>query len=380
MNMRIAAGLKAFILRLYLSIRGIALFILSVFLQKRGKLFNREDIRKILVIRMDRLGDFVVTTPLLKALKKEFPSSKITLLAGSDISALAAGQPWIDGIIAHDRPRDLSSFPALMRRIRREHFDLVIDCLMDYPVRTAILAYASGALYRLGFDIANRGVFFNLRVLPSTRKVSMAEETLNLLSGLGITPQISETQLVVAEEDKTAINSFLKVQGITGGVFIVGIHPGGFYPSQRWPAERFADLINRISGDFDAAVILLGGRNEEGLLRTIKEMAQGRVSIFYAQSLNLLAALIDRVGIFIGNNSGPLHMAAALKKKTVSTMGPTESILWAPSGAGHIVIRKDLDCSPCNRPVCADHRCMKLITVDDMFEAVTSQIEMIRGR
>jgi ADP-heptose:LPS heptosyltransferase len=84
------------------------------------------------------------------------------------------------------------------------------------------------------------------------------------------------------------------------------------------------------------------------------------------------------VELFIGNNSGPLHLAAALGKSTVSAMGPTDSRLWAPAGEGHIVLKKEVSCSPCNRPVCEDHRCMKLITVDEMFEAASLEIERIK--
>ena len=347
---------------------------------ERGRRFDKNYIRKILVMRMDRLGDFVITTPLLKALKKDFPFSEITLLARRDICELAETQPWIDDCIACERPAFLFSFLKLARKVKGCRFDLVIDCLKDYTLMTAVIAYASCAPYRLGFDVAKRGIFFNLKVSPTDGERTMAEETLALARRLGIISNDSKPEIIIDRADKPAIDDFMNANGIMGKSFFVGIHPAGFYPSQRWSSANFAELIDRLSKSCGINVVLMGDKNDMGLLNVIKDMAIIKPYIFCAKSLNLLAALIDKLDLFIGNNSGPLHMAAALGKMTVSTIGPTDSRLWTPKGEGHIILKKDVSCSPCNRPICKDHRCMELITVDEMFKAASQQLEKIKRK
>lgn len=363
---------------MYLSTRGSLLSLLGCFIGRDITRFEKKYVRKILVIRMGRLGDFVVTTPLLKALRKEFPSSKITLLGRKDICELAKKQPWIDDVITYDKTVSLSVFLKLVRKAQKGAFDLAIDCLKDYPLRTAILAYLTHAPHRLGFDIAKRGVFFNLKAGPGQDKGTVGEEMLDLAAELGIIPLDKMPEIVVSSADKSAVIGLMKVHGIREESFVVGIHPGGHYPSQRWDSANFVSLIDRLAKKFSIDMVLLGNNEEAELLRSIRDKTAAKTHIFCTESLSLLAALIGQVKLFIGNNSGPLHLAAALGKKTVSTLGPTDSRLWAPAGRGHIVLKKEVSCSPCNRPICEDHRCMELITVDDMFEAASLEIERIK--
>jgi ADP-heptose:LPS heptosyltransferase len=376
MLMTISPGVKQAVLNIYLSMRGIALTIVSLFVKGPVKRFDKKDIKKILVIRMDRLGDFIVTTPLLKTLRKEFPSARITLLARKDICELAIGQPSIDDVISYDDGVSISTFLSLAGRVRDRHFDLAIDPLRDYTLRTAMLAYVSRAPYRLGFDIAGRGVFFNLKVSPAGLKGTMAEDTISLAGEFGIAAEEVIPEIVVSDKDKTIVENFMRGQNITGG-FLIGIHPGGYYPSQRWSPDNFAKLIDRLSENAGIKIILLGSGKEAALLKAIEDKVAAGICVFRTDSLNSLAAIIDRLKLFVGNNSGPLHMAAALGKRTVSTMGPTDSRLWQPSGKGHIVLGKELACAPCNRPFCREHECMESITVDAMFGAVSLQIKRI---
>ena len=133
----------------------------------------------------------------------------------------------------------------------------------------------------------------------------------------------------------------------------------------------------RILDQCEANVILLGSSDEEGLLEAVKKSAGEDIQIFSCSDIREFMALLSRCALLVCNNSGPLHIASALKVPTVSTIGPTVTPLWLPSGENNVVIDKALSCSPCNRAVCKDHECMESITVDEVFEAVETQIANI---
>jgi len=162
--------------------------------------------------------------------------------------------------------------------------------------------------------------------------------------------------------------------GIQDRDILIGIAPGGFYPSQRWPAEKFARLADQAIRRFGAKVLLAAGPHEQGLLRDIVAHMQEKPFVAAGLPLDQLAALISRMNVLVCNNSGPLHIAAGLGVPTVSTMGPTDPLLWQPQGEGQIVIRKQVPCSPCSRGSCRTHRCMEEITVEEMEEGVAGSL------
>ena len=138
-------------------------------------------------------------------------------------------------------------------------------------------------------------------------------------------------------------------------------------------------LIERIREVFDInGIIVIGNADERDIIQKIKEICKEKVLYIVGMPLRKVISIISQCDIFIGNNSGPLHIASALKLPTVSMAGPTLFPLWLPYGEGHIVLKKELDCSPCNKGVCKDHRCMKMIQVEEVFEAVKRQIERVK--
>ncbi|OGW83267.1 MAG: hypothetical protein A2987_05840 [Omnitrophica bacterium RIFCSPLOWO2_01_FULL_45_10] len=368
-------------LSIYLFIRKILLFILSLFIVDRAcSSFDKEKVSKILVIRLDRIGDFMITTPLLKALKARFPLSEITLLARPNIRDLAGSQPWVDKTISFKGKLSILALFKLGEKIKKENFDLSIDCLFDYTLKTAFLCYLSRARYILGFDIDGRGVFLNLKVKPSGLKMGIVDETLNLLNAVGIESAQAKPELFVDKKELESVNNFLSREEVARNDILVAVHPGGHYPSQRWPWTRFCEVIDNISVQDDVKVVLVGSFLETGLLESIKKFSKRGVRIFRSASLPSLAALIERSDLLVCNNSGPLHMAAALKKPTVSTMGPTDSILWRPAGSGHVVLKAEVECSPCNRPICREHKCMAAIEAAEVSKVVSLEIDRIRKK
>ncbi|MCX5700369.1 MAG: glycosyltransferase family 9 protein [Candidatus Omnitrophica bacterium] len=369
---------KSALKNLYFSLRSLTLTL--VFRTRKAAIIRQEDVLSIVVIRIDRIGDLVVSFPAIKALKEIFPRSRLAVMVRPQLMPLLKNTPWIDERISYN------GFLNSIAILRRKHFYLAVDLLIDYPLKTAWLCFFSGARLRLGFDIAGRGRLFNLSLRPSRKEQRLGEHTLELVKFLGSVLGVSQEKIPTSDscilfsrEDKEFAEEFLRVRGIKSDDLIIGIHPGGQFPSQHWILGRFAALADEIYQKHRAKILILGNSNEKELVDKLSSLMKIKPILTVGLSLNKLAAIIAHFDILVCNNSGLLHIAAALEIPTVSTMGPTHPQLWSPKGDNHIVLRKELACSPCNRPVCARHDCMKLITVDEVLSGVENQISKIEN-
>lgn len=362
---------------IYIVLRRIMLRLVSVTVAKKKP--RAGDIASILVIRIERIGDLVVSLPALKALRQIFPNAKISVLVHEGNDTLLSSIPSIDEFILY------RGFANTVKELRRRHFDMTIDLLMDYRLKTAFLAYMSNSGFTAGFDIASRGLLFNLSFAPARERKHVSEYMLDFVKMLARSLSICEPEgdffdntLSVSEEGKKYAERFLSENGIKNTDIVIAIHPGGHFASQRWQVANFSRLADRIEEKDGAKAVIMGSPDEKGLVDEMAGTMEKKAIKAVGLSLDKLAALIYRADLLICNSSGPLHIAVALNTPTVSTMGPTDPVLWWPRGENHIVIRKGTDCSPCDRPVCAAHTCMSLISVEEMMEAVDLQIKRIK--
>ena len=369
---------RSVIKNIYLTLRRSILY--SMPINRKEGSFSARDIKSILVIRNDRIGDLVVSLGALKELKGAFPAARVSVLVRSGNEALLKNIPWIDEAILYD------GFFSTMRLLRQRHFDLAIDFFMSYFIKSASLAHLSGAEITAGYDFENRGRFFNIKVKPPQENVHYGRQVLYLVRKILESIPGTEAaaiyenpylEIPVTVQDRSYVESLLKEKLIYRGDLLIGIHPGGRYPSQRWPLDKFSRLADRLVKRYKAKIVMMGSGEEENMVDKARKMMQERSVEINGLGLDKLAALIARMELLICNNSGPLHIAVSLKVPTVSTMGPTDPHRWNPGGEDHIVIRKGLSCSPCNLGSCPGHRCMEEITIDDMEEAVVVQMEKI---
>lgn len=356
---------------LYLFLRGI--FLGSFFWRRRINRIYPERIRSVAALRIDRIGDVVVSLPALKALKEIFPQCRLTIILREQNMPLLKALPWIDELVAY------KGFWGTVWFLRRRRFDILIDLLMDYSLKTAWIAYLSKSALTVGSDLEGRGRLFNAALKPSPVRKLMSLYLLDLvrflagLSGLdkgNIKDSLPE--LEVFRKNKDFAEDFLREGGINPGEFLIAMHPGGYFPSQRWGIERFAQVADVLSQRYQAKIIVLAGANDARMAENFRGLVKAEALICAGLSLDKIAAIIARSDIFIGNNSGLLHIAAALGRPTVSTMGPTVPWLWMPQGDNQIVIRHNLECAPCSRGVCGEHKCMELISVEEVVKAVDS--------
>ncbi|MBT3880898.1 MAG: glycosyltransferase family 9 protein [Candidatus Scalindua sp.] len=370
------------ILDLYLTLRNLILGSLRSF----TKTYTKDDLsgsslKKILVIRLDRIGDMVVTTPIFRALKENLPDVHVTALTNPVNNNIVINNPFIDCILVYDRENKHKSFNSRLtffRSIRERKFDLVIDPYLDYELKTSFITRFVGNGFRLGFEFAGRGLFYNIRYNPnvfpvSTEKKHMIDYDLDLLTCIGVETEKRQPEIFLSSEEKAY--NLLKKAGVNPEDRVIGIHPGGHYESQRWPINEFAAISDYLITHYGIKVILFAGREEKQLISEFKGHAAKAPVILEDLSLREFMSALSYCSLFLCNNSGPLHIATALNIPTVSTMGPTIPYHWWPRGKNHIVLREDVDCSPCKKGICETHECMKLITTNDFIAAVERQIK-----
>jgi heptosyltransferase-2 len=346
-----------------------SLLFFLIFRKTQGISFGK--INKILFFRHDRIGDMVQSTAVLKALKKGYPHAKITVLASAQNYEILKHNPNVDEIHIY---KGILWFTKTMRP---KGYDLVIDPFMTYELKQALMTFLSGSKYRIGFEEAGREIFFNLRGPTASSPKKMVDHLLDLAELAGGKKAGCEPEVFLSEAEIEWATKALSDKGVNADAVTIAIHPGAHYSSQRWLAERFGELARRILNQGQAKVILLGSCDEKGLLETVKKSSKLEIPIFACDNIRELIALLSRCDLLVCNNSGPLHIAAALKIPTVSMIGPTVTPLWLPYGEKNVVINKELSCSPCNRAVCKGHVCMESITVDEVYEAMQKQIANI---
>jgi lipopolysaccharide heptosyltransferase II len=356
--------------KLYLRFRGAALGAIPLpagAWSRQGA--PREAIRRILFIRLDRVGDVVLSTPAIEALKRGFPRAEITVLLRPQTAALLENNPHVDRSVVLDPGAGPAERYRVLQDLRQQRFDLAVDPCVDWKLSTALIAWASGARFRIGYPCGGREVFFTMIAEQPDSHAHMADVILGTLVPLGIDRSNRQPRLYLTDEERNRAAGWLAER--TAGVKpLVGIHPGAFYETQRWPPEHFAALADRLQGRFD--VILFGGPADEGLVQQIHSLVPGRTLKVVTPDIRWFAALLSNCRLLVCNNSGPLHVASALGIPTVSFMGPTVKDLWSPLGEKHAVLRIDgLACIGCNRGACpaGSPDCMRRITPEMAVEA-----------
>ncbi len=362
-----------------------------------------KEFKNILVISLQGIGDLLLATPLLRGLKLNLPEARLSVLTLRSNKDILSNNPYVDDIIVFDANanRYIFTIPALLCDIRKRHPDLSI-CAYPSGLRSAAIGYLSGANERFGQELSlfkNYRLFFTKQtpITEVKHAVMMNLDFLKLLD-VDIGRLDSNPILDLSEKDERFSAEFLKTNKIGDNDLLIAIHAGGgrYTAAYRsWPKERFAQVADFLIEKFNAKVIFIGGAGDETTVKEISKkmvhpplIAAGRVS------LTQTAAIIQKSRLLICNNSAPMHMAAALRVPTVSIFGSADPRIHRPYGHGHIVLRKELECSPCYYPFfrdtlaetkirnrwsakkfrCAsdDYRCLSSITVEDVLSAAES--------
>ena len=338
---------------------------------------NRQQIRqmaseRILLIRLSSLGDIVLTTPAIRAVRAHFQDAYIAMLVAEQSAEILRENPHLNEIITFDRlakNKDTGEMLRVIRLLREQKFTLAID--LQRKFRTEMLMYFSGATERIG-----KGRFCTVRVHEQGNKHATAHY-FELLHAAGIPTGDQKLELFLSESERLAAAQRFDTAGVNDGALKVGFFPGAGWKLREWMPDRFAAIGDKLVAHFNANVLIFGGQKEMELVQTVADFMDAR-AIPFAGNLQIrqLAACIEKCDLFLTNDTGPMHIAAAVGTPTVSLFGPGNHIRFQPLGTMHQTIRYDVPCSPCKQftDKCKDNICMKGIGVDEVWESVSRHL------
>lgn len=349
---------------------------------------DKAKIHKIIIFLPNWIGDAVLSLQAIYRIRGLFPSSAISVIGLPHITELFREYPYVD---------DIKVFPAKVQKadlftsaneLRKSGFDLAI--LFPNSLRSAIIARLAGIPLRCGYNRDGRRLLLNIPVNlnPEIKKLHQSQYYLNLITSLAsyfnppnslsISDRKDDTlqsfKLAISKnEERTAIE-LLAGNNIKPEDFVIGINPGAAYgSSKRWHPQRYGIVAGTLIKRYNSRIIVFGGHKEIDIAKEIADVADAPVlNLAGKTSVRELMALIARCRLIITNDSGPMHIAAALGIPVTAIFGSTDPILSGPIGNGHVIIKKGISCSPCFLRTCpTDLKCMDMISVEDVLEAVS---------
>ncbi len=341
--------------------------------------------QRVLLSRMKFVGDVVLTTPLIRSIRNALPDAYIAYLGEKNAVSLLEGNPALDEIIPFDfgKPTILEQ-PRVAWTLRRRGFDLAID-LFGNP-RSALLTYLSGAKTRVGPLRKGRGSLYTIQVEDDGTPKSAVAFHNQFLRAAGITPASDKMEIHLSDDERREARIYLQwldheQSPLDMAKPLVGIHAGASWPAKIWLAERFAQLADSLKAKLGVEVILVAGPKDMEATQQVLSHAAGNIKVVSNLPLRQLAAIISQCSVFVANDAGPMHIAAALHVPTIGLFGPGEEKIWFPydKAAGHTALRKDVPCHPCHLDFCNREgegymECMKLLHVDEVFNTVANAL------
>lgn len=325
--------------------------------------------KRILIVKLSALGDIVLISPSIRALKKRFPYATLSVLTSPRYRELFKNCSDIDHIHTYDKDGSVFSFLQMVWKLRRCRFDIVIDFQNTFRTHTAILLI--GAKKTIGYKRKCGNLFLTDSITPELKPIDPISHQFKLLALLGIEREDERVEFWSNEDDRRAVDNFLKRHHITNGERLVAVCPGGSprWMTKRWPKERFAELVRELTGAYGAKVILVGGDDNRDLKEYFKEHAQvPYIDAIGETSITQLGELIRKCKLLITGDSAPLHIAAGCAVPFVALFGPTDPRRHLPAGEGK-AISKGVPCSPCAKNTCEVFLCMDKISVSDVLAA-----------
>lgn len=332
------------------------------------------EIRKILVRAANWIGDAVMTLPALQAIRLAFPERHICILTKPWVADLYCECPWVNQVILYESPGRHEGFLGkwrLSQELKREKFDLAI--LFQNAFEAALISYLAGIPRRGGYNTDARGILLThaVKVNGEVKKGHQVGYYREMVKGLGIQNVPSIPILEASFGQKEEARRILRSLGLDEEERFVGFGPGAAYgPAKQWFPERFAVLADRFSQNWGTRILIFGSRADQA---TASLMAQNAkfplIDLTGKTTLRQAIGLIARCRLFVTNDSGLMHVAAALGIPVVAIFGSTDPVRTGPLGDSCRVVKSDPRCAPCLKPHCPqDRECMDRVSVDEVYE------------
>ena len=366
-----------------------------IFGSKKPVKIDKDRIRKILLVKFWGLGSILLLSPAITGIREEFKNAKLVLFTSR------RNREICESLVIFDEVRYLdvdsgwlkfaSSLAGNMGRIFFERFDMVVD--FEFFTRfSAVLTFFTFSKIKVGYHAweAWRGDIHNIKV-PFNRYWNIMDNFYNLGTYIGLKarPELKMSKPKFTAEDSAAVDSLLKAAGVTGRYIAANVNASNLVIERRWPYQNFVELTRQLIKKHRCSIVFVGSGSEKKSVEAIVKTVADPLAVNLAGKVTIpqLARLFEKSGLVISNDSGPLHLAVAMEVPTVSLFGPETPVVYGPKGNRHTVIFKNIDCSPCvnvhdrksvhcywEKP-----RCMALISVGEVFEAIEKALENEKG-
>ena len=326
------------------------------------------DVKKILIRGPNWVGDAVLAIPAMKALRSHFPNAQITLLVRPWVAGLFSSASFINGVWTEHRPAGLGDWSRIVRSIRERQFDLAV--LFPNSFESALMMFLGRVPNRLGYATDGRRMLLTDAIPPNRTVRHQVEYYLDLVREIDATVERPSIEISATLEERREARQLLARQGIDDGERFVVLNPGAAYGSaKRWGLERFAEVGSRLDKEFGLRVAIVGSAPELPAAQQIQTLMTAKVAILSGKtSLETLVGVIAESSLMITNDSGPMHIAAALGVPTVAVFGSTDERVTGPFAPTARIVKHQVECSPCLLRECPiDHRCMTRVAVDDVY-------------
>ena len=337
------------------------------------------DFRNILLIKPSSLGDIVHALPTAAVLRRRFPAASLTWLVKREWADVLEGNPCIDRVLTVDL--SLAGWPEAVRAVRRGQFDLVVD--LQGLFRSALLGWLSRASVRIGFANGREAShwFYTRRVMVPDPLIHAVERYLLIPRALGAAPQTGALEFPLAADPaaELRLSQLLNSAGILPGTALVAVNAGARWPTKQWPPASFAQVADRLQKEGIRVVVIGGAAEHHPGTAVLRHMVTSPMDLVGKTGIKDLIALLRRVRLVITNDSGPMHLAAALGTRVVALFGPTDPGRTGPYGPGHMVFHSGVSCSPCLSRRCANPKALECLTSISPEEVFRRALAMVRG-
>ncbi|MFH1305986.1 MAG: lipopolysaccharide heptosyltransferase II [Candidatus Omnitrophota bacterium] len=334
--------------------------------------------KKIVIFRTDRIGEVLLSTVAIDAVKRRYPAARVSFVTSEYSRPVLEARQDIEKIFTVGVPgkgKWLLRMFRLVSLLRKNHFDMAI--VLNPRKDLHLACFLTGIPVRAGYDRKWGGIFLN-RKIPDERgkgEKHECEYTRDLLDLVGAGQGVFLPHLFVSRGDEKTVAEFMQHRRIDPREVLIAVHPGSSNSAKIWPHERYAELIRRLKTELGCRAVVFGSREESALVGKIALLAQADAiegaGVF---DLGALAAFLKKTVLFVGNDTGPMHMAAALGVPVIGIFGRNipgvGPVRWGPCGEGHVVFHEDPGCEKCHDAACPhDYKCLRAVTVDEVFNA-----------
>jgi len=339
-------------------------------------------LKSILISRLRFIGDVVLTTPVIKALKQHYPNASICYLTEATPASVLANNPHLEEVIIF--PSEFLTGLSILTKckkqlrfiqsLRKRQFDLTID-LFGNP-RSALLTWAMGSRYRVGYDVRGRGRAYNIKIKRS-KSLRVVDAYLDAVRTIGVPADDDRTEVYFSAKDVKWAENWLDKNNRRGAQPLIALNPGASWPAKAWGAEQFVELAKGLIKSVNATVLLITEPGKQEAIARICNQLGCAGSIVETDSLTHLAALISSCDLYVSNDCGPMHISAAVGTPTIGLFGPSCPEIWFPYSEkyGHKALHAETDAC-CGRDFCIQPTpCIESISSRKVLDTAVSLLE-----